>query len=97
FHVTGVQTCALPISPVYTALEEEDDSVQEYTEQDEAEFLAELLGEDQESDVYVPEDETPTGLSAEDADLIASAAAHEDDDQDWEIGRASCREGWKTA
>src|SRR5690606_10836056 len=70
-------------TPVYTALEEEDDSVQEYTEQDEAEFLAELLGEDQESDVYVPEDETPTGLSAEDADLIASAAAHEDDDQDW--------------
>lgn len=70
-------------TPVYTALEEEDDSVQEYTEQDEAEFLAELLGEDQESDVYVPEDETPTGLSAEDAELIASAAAHEDDDQDW--------------
>ena len=87
-------------TPVYSTLEEDasNDGTQEYAEQDDAEFLAELLDDDNPewqpadetpsvekviSEDYVPTDETPTGMSDEEEVYLIPITDDTAEDEDW--------------
>src|SRR5690606_40178553 len=78
FHVTGVQTCALPIFRIYPGglgLETEDQTMAQYV----VDYRLDILGADE-----VPAGEPGVG---------PGAAIQGDGAPGAEIGRASCREG----
>src|SRR5690606_40048802 len=86
FHVTGVQTCALPISVAGSAtVTEETPVTMECGIQEDGSFIPLITWMDLESCIE-------HATERERTDYIAAANDREDVDLTWKIGRASCRE-----